>query len=138
MNTVHVLKLQGEIDISRKLTLERELDQVETYGSNAFVIIDLSAVTYLDTTLLNALVNLRNRLATQQPDIRFCLVAPHTSMIWRVLEITKLRTTFRLFDTLDSARQVGELFSSSQALASTMAIPTVRFEQEAAERAFSS
>ena len=136
MNTVHVLELHGEIDISRKLALEHELDQVGNDGPDAFAILDVSSVTYLDTTLLNALVRFRNRLATHQPDVRFCLVAPRTNMIWRLLEITKLKTKFRLFDNLESARQFGQLFAAPQALASTKAIPTVRFEQEAAEGAF--
>ncbi len=107
MDNLHVLGLHGEIDISQKQWIERELDQIERFGPEAFTILDLTAVRYLDTTFLNALIRVKNRLAEYKPRIRICIVAPRISIVWRLSEITKLDAVFQLFEDVASARRSG-------------------------------
>jgi anti-anti-sigma factor len=105
MENLHVLTLHGEIEVSKKVRIERELDQIEHFGPGAFVIIDLTDVRYADTTFINALLRVRNRLATTQPRTSIALAAPRTSMICRLFEITKLNRVFPFFDDVAAARR---------------------------------
>ena len=107
MDNLHVLGLHGEIDVSQKVRIERELDQIERFGPDAVTILDLADVRYLDTTFLNAILRVRARLAKTQPRHCIFLSAPRTSMVWRLLEIAKLDGAFLLFDDLASARRCG-------------------------------
>ena len=105
MGQLHLLELHGEIDISRRSYIERELRQIEAFGPDAITIVDLDNVPYLDTTFLNALVRTRNRLRTWRPADCILLAAPRTSMIRLLFEITDLDKAFPLFDDAVAARR---------------------------------
>jgi anti-anti-sigma regulatory factor len=104
MRYLRVLELHGEIDFSRRRSIEITFDTVGRPGSAPFTILDLTRVGYLDTTFLNALLRARDRMAKEQPKSQLCLVAPRSNMIWRLFEIVSLGPTFALFDNLAAAR----------------------------------
>ena len=68
MQRPHVVSFSGELDIWKESDVEAKLAAVD--GSCAAVI-DLSAVRYLDSAFLSALVRLRRRL----PDCSITIVA---------------------------------------------------------------
>jgi anti-anti-sigma factor len=103
MANLHVLRLDGEIDVAQRQRIERELAVIEGFGADAIVILDLTDVVYVDTTFLNALIRLRNRTDHAQRDDSIRLVAPTSNSIWQLFEITKLDSVFPLFDTMEAA-----------------------------------
>lgn len=105
MANVHVLAFHGELDISQKQWIEQELGQVESFGSNATTILDLSDVRYLDTTFLNALCRIQAQLAGDPPRNSFCVIAARGTPASRLFSITRLDRVFRLFDDMPSARR---------------------------------
>jgi len=102
---VHVLSFHGEIDISRKRWLEKELGQIERFGPNAVTILDLTNVRYLDTTFLNALIRIAAHVSKQQQQSSVCVVAPHGRLSSRLFEVADLDSRFRMFDDVSSARR---------------------------------
>jgi len=106
MANLHVLRLDGEIDVAQKRRIESELAEIEGFGSDAVVILDLTDVSYVDTTFINALLKVRNHSAHAHREGSIRLVAPHSNSVWQLLEITKLDTVFPLFDNMTAARPV--------------------------------
>ncbi len=104
MDNLQVLELHGDIDISRKHWIERELDTLLDCGPETCAIIDLTRVPYLDTTFLNALMRVNARLTRDCPSVRISLVASRDNMIWRLLTILRLNTVFQLFEDVATAR----------------------------------
>jgi anti-anti-sigma factor len=103
MANLHVLALDGEIDISQKHRIEHELAQIGQFGPEAVVILDLSAVDHVDTTFINALIRVRNGWPEAQRGARIRIVAPHGNNIWTLFGVTKLDRIFPLFENLPSA-----------------------------------
>jgi anti-anti-sigma factor len=104
MANLHVLRLDGEIDLAQKRRIERELAEIKGFGSEAVVILDLTDVGYVDTTFLNALISVRNHSAHAHREGSIRLVAPHHNSVWHLMEITKLDTVFPMFDSMAAAR----------------------------------
>lgn len=100
-----VLEFNGDLDIVVKDWIEREIGRIEYSEADTFNIIDLSRVNYLDTTFLNALMRIRNRLTKAQRLARICLVVPRSNFVRRIFEITDFDIYFPLFDDLPSARR---------------------------------
>ncbi len=105
MDNLRVIEFHGDIDIVAKDWVERELGRLEVAGDEAFTIVDLTRVRYLDSTFLNALMAVRNRMAKNTPDLRISLVAPRVGNIRRLFEMAKLDAVFPLFDDVPSARR---------------------------------
>ncbi len=112
MDNLQVLELHGDIDVSRKHWIERELDKLADLGPETCAIIDLTRVPYLDTTFLNALMRVNARLTKDRPGIRISLVASRENMIWRLFEILKLNAVFRLFEDVATARAGQSILAS--------------------------
>jgi anti-anti-sigma regulatory factor len=74
----------------------------------------LSDVKYVDTTLLNALIRIRNRSFADRSDGSIRLVAQPSNNVRKLLEITRFADIFPTFDTLGDARR-GIVFTSSRA-----------------------
>ncbi len=100
-----MLPVHGEIDISRKQWIEAELGQIEGFGSQTVTILDLTGVHYLDTTFLNALLNVQKNLASAQTESSVCIVAPAGNPAPRLFKITMLDKVFQMFDDVLSAQQ---------------------------------
>jgi anti-sigma B factor antagonist len=64
-----VLAVAGEVDLSTAPELHRELDRLVDAGAGT-VVADLTAVTFLDSTGLSALVAGRNRARAAGGDLR--------------------------------------------------------------------
>lgn len=108
MPNVHVLALHGEIDLDRKVATEAELHHLEGLD-DAFVIIDLSDVTYIDTTLLNLLVKLQHHLAERSTETTVAIVAERNGNVGRVLGVTGFDTRFAIYDDMSAARKAAYL-----------------------------
>jgi anti-anti-sigma factor len=97
---IRVLAFHGEIDISRKWWIEKELDRIELFDPQSVTIIDMTDVRYADTTFLNALIKVRRKLG-KRVEGRIYIVAPRLA---RIFEITGLDREFPMFDSVSSAR----------------------------------
>ncbi|HET9096972.1 MAG TPA: STAS domain-containing protein [Candidatus Baltobacteraceae bacterium] len=86
------VSLKGEYDINSRNALRRLLASAE--GADQ-AIIDLSAVTYAGTTLINALLNLRKRMRKQGREGAIRLVGSSAN-IRKVLTITRLDRVFEV------------------------------------------
>lgn len=92
----------GEFDISQKAQIARKFDPIREAGSPA-TILDLTDVSYLDTTFLNAIVALQKWRSENDADSRLCVAAGRN--VSRILHITALDTRFPVFATMALARE---------------------------------
>jgi anti-anti-sigma factor len=104
MVNFHVLELNGEIDIAQRQRLARELDVIEEFEPESVVILDLTGVNYVDTTLLNALIRIRNHFHGARSDGSIRLVAHPNNNIRKLLAVTNFDRIFPAFDDLAAAR----------------------------------
>jgi anti-anti-sigma factor len=87
----HVVSFNGELDIWKESEVEARLAVLD---GSAPIVIDLSAVRYLDSAFLSALVRLRRRL----PECSITLVAQAPS-VRRVFELTEMHKLFEIVRT---------------------------------------
>lgn len=87
------VKASGEIDLSTSIDLENELDRIIDAGGCRTLVMDLSAVSFLDSTGLRTLWTLRQRL--QEGGCVFILRSPSVP-VERVLRLTKLHKVFQV------------------------------------------
>lgn len=96
---IPVLTVKGEVDVSTAPELrERLLVLAERGGATA--IVDLSDVSFVDSTALGVLVSGVKRLRSTGGDLHLVVTQPHIS---KVFEITGLTDVFRIFPSLDLA-----------------------------------
>ncbi|MGA2211482.1 MAG: STAS domain-containing protein [Acidimicrobiales bacterium] len=95
-----VVRVVGEVDIATAPALRERLEQV--LASATRVVVDLSEVTFLDSTGLSVLVGAWKQLSGEdsEGDLRLVVVRP---TIQKVLEITGLDQVFSVFATLAEA-----------------------------------
>jgi anti-sigma B factor antagonist len=95
-----VLRAAGEIDIATAPRLRECLAEVPD-GSRV-VIVDLSEVTFLDSTGLSVLVGGWKRFSSEDKgaELRLVVVRP---VIQRVLDVTGLAKVFSIFSTVEAA-----------------------------------
>ncbi|WP_406005022.1 STAS domain-containing protein [Streptomyces sp. NBC_00637] len=92
------LAVAGELDLN---TADVLYDAVaEVLGGHRAAILDLSGVTFCDSSGLNTLLRLRRR--TQETGGRLVLAAPPAQML-RLLTITGARTIFTIHGSLAEA-----------------------------------
>lgn len=92
-----VLTVSGEIDNSNAAELEARM--ADAAGAAGHVIVDLGAVTYIDSQGLRLLVDLSRRLnATGTP---FTVVAPPGGFAAEVLEITSMGGLLNVVEELE-------------------------------------
>jgi anti-sigma B factor antagonist len=87
-----VLRVFGEVDIQTSPILDEELRRVVGEGVSS-IIVDLSEVTFLDSTGLSVLIAGLKRCQNARGDLR--LVSPRSN-VRKVLEITGLIDVFHL------------------------------------------
>lgn len=99
---VTVIHVTGEVDLATAPTLDEALNDLENEGRP--LIVDLSDVSFLDSSGLSVLVKARQRL--EKPDgangLRLVVTRP---VIRRVFEVTGLAEVFVLCATVDEATQ---------------------------------
>ena len=94
-----VLAILGEIDVSTAPELRDRLLTVAQSG-RTIVVVDLSGVTFLDSTALGVLVSGLKRFRAAEGDLRLVVAGRNVA---KVLEITGLTDVFRIFDTVEEA-----------------------------------
>ena len=94
-----VIAVVGEIDMTSAPELGKAIDLVPDQMRR--VVVDLCAVTFLDSSGLNALV--RGKRALDRKGIAFHVVAPADGVVRRVFEITQLTESLSVVDSLDVA-----------------------------------
>ncbi|MEU8249050.1 STAS domain-containing protein [Nonomuraea sp. NPDC048916] len=94
-----VVSLAGEVDVDNAAKVRECLDEAaESPGSR--LVVDLSNLTFIDTTGLGVLVRLLDSL--RERDGTLSLVAPDGQVLRR-LRRTNLAPLFPIFDTLSQA-----------------------------------
>lgn len=94
-----VVSLTGEIDLSNHAALRAGLNDLIVRGS-VDLVLDMSEVSFVDSTGLGALIGTRRRVHAFHGSLAIVLADPATR---RVFEITGLDKVFDLHPTLDSA-----------------------------------
>jgi anti-sigma B factor antagonist len=99
---VAVVAASGEIDLATASSFRTALiDAVADRAGD--LVVDLSDVTFMDSTGLGALVSARRRLALRGASLR--LVGP-AGGVRRILDIAKVEHVFPIHDSVDSAAQL--------------------------------
>jgi anti-sigma B factor antagonist len=95
----HVLDLHGELDIATSPRLDERLESI-IQGSTDNLIVDLSALAFMDSMGLQVLLRARRRLGRQERQL--ALVCP-PGPILRLLVVTNLDSAFNVHPDRDSA-----------------------------------
>lgn len=94
-----VLRVEGEVDVSTAPELrERLLSIVD--GDCHLAVVDLSNVSFVDSTALGVLVSGAKRLRGAGGDLRLVVTQPRIS---KVFEITGLTDVFPLYPSIEEA-----------------------------------
>ncbi len=97
---IRLVRVRGEVDLSWSQRLRKSI--LDSLSSGSHVVVDLSAVTYIDSSGIAALVEgFQNARGKRQ---RFSLVAVSKPVI-AVLELARLDRVFPIFADLDEARK---------------------------------
>jgi anti-anti-sigma factor len=94
-----VVAIVGEIDMATAPEVTRAIEA--GFRGVARVIVDLSDVTFLDSSALNAFVQSQQELA--QHDVAFRIVSPADHAVRNVFEITRLTEPLSVVDSLEQA-----------------------------------
>jgi anti-sigma B factor antagonist len=98
-NDAVICFIEGEININNAPELRKAFDGIIS-RSEKKVIVDFSAVSYIDSSGLATLIEMFQRLKKIGGRMRF---ANMDQKIKNVFEITKLHKLFEIFDTQESA-----------------------------------
>jgi anti-sigma B factor antagonist len=96
---VPVLSVQGEVDVSTAPELRERLLALADKGTTVAVV-DLSEVSFVDSTALGVLVSGVKRLRNAGGDLRLVVTQPRIS---KVFEITGLTDVFKIYGSADEA-----------------------------------
>jgi anti-sigma B factor antagonist len=94
-----VLVVDGEVDIQTAPALDAAIGDV-LGGGVVEIVIDLNAVTFLDSSGLGVLIAANKRVLASNGSLK--LVCDR-EMILKVFRITRLVDVFRIYDSLDGA-----------------------------------
>lgn len=101
-----VLRVVGELDLTTSPKLARHLEELAVDFGNPLVV-DLSGVTFIDSSGLSCLVTARRVVASAEG--RLALVASDRTL--QLLRLTNMDSVFHLYDSvqlaLDDFAQVG-------------------------------
>ena len=98
LDDARVVTVSGEIDLSNAHDVLEAIGDVVRSGATA-IILDLSGVTFLDSSGIAMLFRLRQRISHSRQELR--LVVPPDSPIRRVLELTKVTELIPVQDSLE-------------------------------------
>ncbi|MBA2626061.1 MAG: STAS domain-containing protein, partial [Acidimicrobiia bacterium] len=105
-----VARLDGEIDVANAIELETELTWAIP-NTALGLIVDLSEVSFIDSTGIRCLFDLAMRLDGRQQDLR--LVLGRGTNLYRTLTLVQLHTVVPIFDDV-AAAVAGELLSAGR------------------------
>jgi len=94
-----VVAVAGEIDVYTSPLLQERLVEVLKDGSSS-IVLDLSAVTFLDSTGLGVLTTGLKRCRSADGDLVLVTAQPN---VLKVLEITGLNDVFQVHDSVEDA-----------------------------------
>jgi anti-sigma B factor antagonist len=94
-----IVECVGEVDMATSPQLCEAIES--TTDSTRRVVVDLAAVSFLDSSALNALVHSQRTLASR--DIVLRVISPTAHPVRRVFEITHLTESLNVVDSLDAA-----------------------------------
>ena len=95
-----VVAARGEVDVSSADTLWSQVESAFARADN--VIVDLSGVSFLDSTGLGVLVAARNTAESADRPTSLDLVVSDPHLL-KILDITGLTALFRIHPTLEAA-----------------------------------
>jgi anti-anti-sigma factor len=102
VESVPLITVAGEIDLSNVAQFKSFVSDATAKGTGA-IVISLSGVSYLDSHMLAAIVDLSKRLRTNRR--RLVISAPKESPAARVLRITGIDSTIEVFESGEEALQ---------------------------------
>jgi anti-sigma B factor antagonist len=94
-----VVDVAGEIDVYTSPVLQEKLVEVLRDGSSN-IVLDLSDVTFLDSTGLGVLITALKRCRNADGDLELVTAQPN---VLKVLEITGLNDVFKIRSSLDES-----------------------------------
>jgi anti-sigma B factor antagonist len=94
-----ILSLAGEVDVANAGRV-RDAGLKLVSGGMKYLIVDLSATEYMDSTGLGTLVGLHKRLRESEGEL---IVAGSQPRVKRLFEITGLSQVFKIFDDVAAA-----------------------------------
>ena len=94
-----IVAVSGEVDVATAPAVRDCLDQVIERDAGV-VVVDLTGVTFIDSTGLGVLIGARKRCADEGRDVRVVVAEPR---ILKVFEITGLTELFTIRPSLDLA-----------------------------------
>ncbi|HEY7691846.1 MAG TPA: STAS domain-containing protein [Gaiellaceae bacterium] len=94
-----VVTIVGEIDMATAPEVAQAIDAGHDGASR--VVVDLTDVTFLDSSALNALVHCQKSLAAE--DVAFRVVSPSDRAVRNVFDITHLTGPLSVVESLDEA-----------------------------------
>jgi stage II sporulation protein AA (anti-sigma F factor antagonist) len=100
LTRVSLIELDGDIDLARAPELREEL-RGSVHNQDVGLIVDLSAVRYLDSAGVNVLFEVAGDLTTRR--IALAVVVPEGGLLDRVVELVNLRAVARIERTVDDA-----------------------------------
>jgi anti-sigma B factor antagonist len=95
VDSAHVIDVRGELDIASALGLASPLTDIATDGEGP-VVLDLTGLSFMDSTGMSVLLNARRRLTRQG---RRMLVVCPAGPVMRLFELTSLVDTLRVHPT---------------------------------------
>ncbi len=98
-NGIPVLAVRGEVDVATAPQLRERLNAFAEPG-NVTIVVDLTDVSFVDSTALGVLVSGAKRLRKGGGDLKLVVTEPH---IAKVLSITGLNEVFEVFATAGEA-----------------------------------
>jgi anti-sigma B factor antagonist len=93
-----VLSVEGELDLASAPSLKWALTDILAAGHDQ-VVVDLSLVTFIDSTALGVLVGVRKNLS---PGAKLAITCTHPDVL-NIFELTGLDATFDIFSSFDDA-----------------------------------
>jgi anti-sigma B factor antagonist len=94
-----VVAVTGDVDIHTAPQVAERLDALRAEGCTA-IVVDLSDVTFLDSSALGVLIAAHRELAGVGGGLRLAAPRPQVSQVFR---ITRLAEVIPLFDDVDAA-----------------------------------
>jgi anti-sigma B factor antagonist len=98
--TLPILDVSGELDLAVAPWLRDQLDALFVGGATSLVV-DMSSVTFLDSTALGVLVGALNQCRERGGQVHLVLTEPQ---VLRVLRITGLAEAFTLHQSRDELK----------------------------------
>jgi anti-sigma B factor antagonist len=98
---IAILDLDGEHDIYTAPNLRDKL--TELVESSSGLVVDLSGTTFVDSSILGALLNARQRAIDLRKGFAVCLNAGSEPAVRRVFDMTGLVTTLPVLEDLEHA-----------------------------------